>query len=420
MSAVMSVAPDTPRPDEVEAVVDRPPSAALLVVSAYILLVPLGKTVTIPVSLPLVPSTASSALGMLAIILMLAELITQRDRRRQAHPSALLWLALLGYASLGYAWSVDRPATESGVTTLAGLIGLSVLLAMRSFSAADVRLIERSLIGSAALTGVIALYQWRTDTLLDTGTSVERFALVGDDPNHTASALLLPAAAALVVALDRVERRGARAGAFVAFALAAAAVLLTASRGGLAALVIVVLVVVLSRLGWRRGAAVTGVMLVALLVLPLPVDARPTGSTGRTAIWKVAVMSCEQRCWFGSGLDTFPELHERTVLQRPELGILELRFEPHNVLVGALVELGVLAGLLIGVMAIAAFAAARRSPLRLGRATAAGLAALMLANMFVDGLEFKYFWVPFTVAAIVDQTVTPDHTPEPGQQEVTL
>jgi O-antigen ligase len=361
------------------------------VFAAYVFSVPLGSYAVAPVSLPLIPSTLSSALGALVIIAMLVEIITSPGRREQLSTSARMWLALLGYVALTYAWSINRPETETGVTALA--------------------ILEASLVASAAFTGAIAVYQWWFDVLPETRAAVNRFALVGGDPNHTAAALLLPAGAALTMALDPTERRGRRALAAGAFALASGAVLLTASRGGLIALASLLVVILVRTTGLRRALAVLLPALVLMIALPLPSDQRPVGATGRDSVWRIGAVSCDDGCWVGSGLGTFPDLHEATALARPELANLELRYEAHNLWLGAVVELGVLGLVLVLVIIGLAFESCLRSIDRLGDAAFAGLLSVLVANIFIMSLEFKYLWTVVLVATITAQTARTSSAP---------
>jgi O-antigen ligase len=379
--------------------------------AAYVFSVPLGSYAVAPVSLPLIPSTLSSALGALVIIAMLVEIVTSPGRRERLSTSARVWLALLGYVALTYAWSINRPETETGVTALASLVGMSVLVSAHRFTRREIRILEASLVASGAFTGAIAVYQWWFDALPETRAAVNRFALVGGDPNHTAAALLLPAGAALMMALDPTERRGRRALAAVAFGLAGGAVLLTASRGGLIALASLLVVILVRSMGLRRSLAVLLPALVLMIALPLPSDQRPVGATGRDSVWRIGAVSCDDGCWVGGGLGTFPDLHEATALARPELANLELRYEAHNLWLGAVVELGVL-GLVLVLMIIGlAFESCLRSVDRLGGAAFAGLLSVLVANLFIMSLEFKYFWTVVLVATITAQTAQTSSAP---------
>jgi len=112
------------------------------------------------------------------------------------------------------------------------------------------------------------------------------------------------------------------------------------------------------------------------------------------------VLSCDDYCWFGSGWDTFPDVHEQFVLERPELGILELRFEPHNLWLGSLVELGFVATLVLAMIALAAVASSMFTPTRFGVTSSVGMFSILVANLFVENVEFKYFWIAVAAATI--------------------
>ena len=368
---------------------------------AYVVVVPLGTAAVSPVSLPLVPATLSSALAGAVVGAVLVELAIRPERRAPLSAAARLWLALLGVAALSYAWSINRTETATGVTALGSLIAMAAVVSARRFSKRELDVLQSSLILSAALSGLIAVYQWRTDTLDVSESVAGRFALVGDDPNHTAAALLLPAAAALVAALDTSWRASRRVAGAVAFALAGVAVVLTASRGGLVSLTVLMVAVFVRRLGLRRTIALVVPALALLIALPLPADQRAPGGTGREEIWTIGIVCCDEGCWFGSGLDTFPDIHEEMAIARPEMAVLELRFAPHNVWLGALVELGVVGLVLLAAIMACAFGVSLQSPHQLRDAASASILAMLVASFFITALQFKYFWLVILMATVI-------------------
>ena len=370
---------------------------------AYVVVVPLGSAAVSPVALPLVPETLSSALAGAVVAAVIVEFVIWPERRASLPSGARLWLAFLGFAALSHAWSINRTETATDVTALGSLIAMAAIVSARRFSRRDLDVLQSSLIVSAAMSGLIAVYQWRTDTLDVSESVAGRFALVGDDPNHTAAALLLPAGAALVAALESSERASRRVAAAVAFALAGVAVVLTASRGGLLALTVLVVAVFVQRLGLRRTVALILPALVLLIALPLPADQRAPGGTGREQIWTIGVVSCKDGCWFGSGLGTFPDIHEQTAIARPEMAVLELRFAPHNVWLGTLVEVGVVGLVLLAAIMACTFGVSLQSPHRLREAASAGVLAMLVASFFINALQFKYFWLVILVATVIAQ-----------------
>jgi O-antigen ligase len=252
------------------------------------------------------------------------------------------------------------------------------------------------------VTGLIALAQRATGSLPSSGTDVPRFALVGEDPNITAAALLLPLAFCLV-GLFETNLRPSRLPFWLyaaAIGTILAAVALTASRTGMAAAVLVIGIVL-----FRHGSALQrvifsamGVLMVA--IIDLPFESRTAGLTGRSSIWNIGLLSCRESCWVGSGFGTFPDRHELIVFARPELSSNQFRFEPHNIWIGSLVELGIAATLLLFVLVVYSLVTTYANRESFSAAAFAGLAGVVAANMFVSNIEFKYFWLAMVIAVI--------------------
>lgn len=371
----------------------------IYLLTAYIFVVPFGSAIEIPGVRPAAIGTLSSLLGAATAAGLIGVFFLLPHRRARVPTIVFGWLGFLGWSALSYAWSVNPGGTASGAFVLASLILTSVAIVMIRYTASDLEQFELALIGSGLVTGLIGLGQLLTDNLADTGIGVGRFALVGDDANITAAALLLPAAAAINFLLNRVGSRRIRLFAAASAASSIFGIVLTVSRGGLLALLVVVILLLVRRYGLKRTALIC-LVLGTMLVLANPVGDRGASSTGRSSIWGIAVLSCDDYCWFGSGWDTFPDVHEQYVLERPELGILELRFEPHNLWLGTLVELGFVATLVLAMIALAAVASSMFTPTRFGVTTSIGMFSILIANLFVENVEFKYFWIAVAAATI--------------------
>lgn len=94
-------------------------------------------------------------------------------------------------------------------------------------------------------------------------------------------------------------------------------------------------------------------------------------------------------------------MHETTILNEPTTGGVQLRLESHNILLGAAVELGLLGlGVLVAGLTLTMLDAARASRQR-SRAALSAVAGVLLANMLVSNVEFKYFWLALTYTTII-------------------
>jgi len=184
-------------------------------------------------------------------------------------------------------------------------------------------------------------------------------------------------------------------------------ILLTGSRGGALAAVVGALILV-SHTGGRNfvrgalGLAISAAVILTLLPSSISSRFSEATSTGRTEVWSAGLHACSTYCWRGSGWGTFPDVYMKTVLTTPTLpgynGILD--FKAHNMWLELLVEGGVVA-LALAALGIASLLrtvwhiphAQRAAPL-------AGLAALLVSNMFLSNFGFKYFWFTMLYAAL--------------------
>ena len=230
-----------------------------------------------------------------------------------------------------------------------------------------------------------------------------RAARFGNDllgANNQAAALLLPVAIASARTLGGPLRARKLYGA--ATLLLIFGIVMTGSRGGLLATAVVLgTVLVLS--GARRAtvvglAAAAAVLLVAVFVLnPGGVGQRQlneTSSSGRTDIWAVGMEACRVYCLAGTGWGGFPTAYSLEQSSVPEARVLErgTSFEPHNLLMLAAVEAGVL-GLLLVLLGLGlALRGAVRLPPAMRGPPVAALLGTLVSSIFLSNLEFKFFW----------------------------
>lgn len=380
----------------------------------YVLLVPFGSAVALPTPIPL--DDLSSLAGAAATVALAARFLLRAEVRRFDVVGPALWLVLLALMCMGWFWSMVPRETFDELIVHGSLIGQAFVAAVQGYSQRFRRLLVATLSASSAITGSIAIYQLGTGTLGQSGIGTARFALVGGDPNITAAALLLPVAAALVSGQRSWTGESGSRRHLIAAALGMVAIALTVSRGGIVGLVIVVAATTLRR---RTVATWVPIGLLALGTLPLlPAFDRGTASTGRTSIWRIAIESCNERCWFGGGLGSFPEVHEGIALSKPELATTQFRFEAHNIFVGALVELGFVgAFVLIAVFALAVTQSSTFED-RLGRAAFAGITAVAATNLLVSNLGFKYVWLALLIATIATTRQLEDAPPGASDEDV--
>jgi len=180
-------------------------------------------------------------------------------------------------------------------------------------------------------------------------------------------------------------------------------VVMTGSRGGLIATFAALITVVLfSNRG--RGVliglgAAAAVLLAAVLVFnPAGLGERQVtqeGSSGRADVWAVGLSACPTYCLTGSGWGTFPVVYKMEQSSTPEARVLRngVAYQPHNILMQASIEAGVL-GLLLVIVALGlALADALRLPAALRPPPVAVLLGTFVSSFFLSNLEFKFFWM---------------------------
>lgn len=316
--------------------VSRSPWIAL---SLYAASVPFGSAVRVP-GLAGGLGTLSSWLGMVATAALVLQLAGGWRRSPRLDPALPVWLMLLALTLLTYLWSVAPAETLHDVMVLAALVLLYAVAVMAPAGSVERVTLQRGLVAGGVMVGLLGFVDMATGAFA--AGRAGRFGVAGGggggeaDPNITAAALILPLAVALGEVVQ--ERRSSRWWWFAASLLIVVGLLSTASRGGALGALTVVAVLMLNlpgRRGRLRVAAIAVVVVVvgAAVVPDTTVDRLLTrrGSTGRTAIWEVAVRQCPTFCWLGSGWGTFPEVHERALLTDPAAQGNRLRLEAHNV-----------------------------------------------------------------------------------------
>ena len=373
----------------------------------YAAIIPIGSAFRIPIGLPRPFDTPSTILGAMVSAALLVKLIRDDSVRAPIRPAVWVWGLFLGLNVLTIAWSIDTSETGSQVVVLASLIAQYAVVASFKPTLEQVLSLERKIEFGGFISGSYAVVLLATGNLPMSGIGIPRFQTTGGDPNITAASLLLPLAIALGRFIGRRDRRGEISGLFSA-AIIMVAILLTVSRGGLVGAVIVIIAWAVIRRSPRSYLVPAVLVVMIALVAPLGIAERftNTSSTGRTDVWRVAASACSEFCAIGSGTGTFPLVHETELLSNPTLTSIQLRLESHNLWIGTLIETGVLGLLLVSIgLALTAQQAWRAGPRH--RSGIVALSAILVSNLFLANVEFKYFWLVVAYAALT-RTVSQD------------
>jgi O-antigen ligase len=373
----------------------------------YAVLVPFSSLLSIA---PGAFGSVSSLLGLLLGVALLAQLLTTRRSAPLLYAAVPIWLAFLGLSGLSLFWSIAPRATADDFALLAGQVLLFVALVLTRVDARALRRFENAIVlGGVLVVGYGLAQLFLLGGLPTGGSGSGRF---GEDllgANNQAAALLLPLAIVLHRAAAGPHARrlqNAAVGLLLVFG-----VLMTGSRGGLLSTGAVLLAVVLFGAVRRTTAAAVvataiAVIAVVLLVNPAGVGQRAVNqgesSSGRSDIWTVALYSCPRYCLEGAGWGTFPTVYRQTLASVPDARILQqgVAYEPHNIFLLALIELGVpgLGLLLLGLVVTLVDAA--RMPRELRGPPFAALVGTVVSSFFLSNLEFKFFWIVLGYAAL--------------------
>lgn len=345
--------------------------------------------------------SVSSLMGLLLGLALVTQLVTTRRGNDQIPLQVPVWLAFLALCGFSLFWSVAPGDTLDDFLVMASLVLLFAALALSRFDAAVLRRFETALVVGGILIVGYGLVQ-----LLFLGglpAPGDRAARFGNDllgANNQAASLLLPLAIAMHRALTRVGRSRPVYGAVTLLLLFG--VVMTGSRSGLLATLVVLTVVVL--LTAARRAAVFAVATSAVVLLLAVLIFNPGGvgrrqlegadSSGRSDIWAVGLHACSSYCVTGAGWGAFPRVYALEQASAPEAKVLKrgTAWEPHNIYLLAVIEVGVLGLVLLLVGLGLALVNAWRLPPTLRAPPVAALLGTLVTSIFLSNLEFKFFW----------------------------
>ena len=253
-------------------------------------------------------------IGLITGILTILAILQTRSIRSF---DAVHWLvlALFLWSGLTYFWSIDPASTLFHLRGYGQEMSILWMVWELADSNQDLRNLLRAFLAGSFVLAVLTAYAL---AVVESPDQV-RFFPPGQDPNDVARFLVLavPAAALLVVSESN------RLLQFIAacyLPVAGAAVLLTASRGGALAGTIAAAgaVAILSRGSRRRGLAVTGGALVALVaiwaalpwatigrLLTIPDQLASGDLNQRLQIWSAGMLAYVEHPLIGTGLASF-------------------------------------------------------------------------------------------------------------------
>jgi O-antigen ligase len=397
---------------------------------------PIASVIKLGVPLPPPFNTLSSLLGFMAIAFSAGHIMVSRRGRVPGLPDAI-WMLFLGWAGLTAAWAIKPPDVLQAFLVAAPLILLMVVASLLAVDGTDLDAISIAVILGGIVIGLYALALLVSGKALPTHGVSQRFSLVTNsqdtNPNILAASLLLP----MVVSVERILMGGSRwltsrgwhllgvTGAFFSFF----AIVFTGSRGGvLSAVVAFGLCLLLSRqlpqarLIVRRivVAVLTAILAGAAgVLLALTISPQGTakqilstsalqrltntqgGGSGRLEIWTAGYRACILHCGAGAGLGNFPNAYDQTFAFSGVGKNVGQSRPAHDIYLSLAVETGIVGLSLFLLALMAEWRGITRSPALLSHSSLkAGLAGILVANVFLSAIWFKYFWLVFVYARV--------------------
>lgn len=338
-----------------------------------------------------------------------------RTKRFADPPRAVaVWLLYFLWTVSSTFWAIDTKETLSMLPTMLALFGLYVVVSMLRIDAATLRTVGTAIVAGAATACAYMLFLYSRGM----ANTEDRLWLRNDsvqvNPDHFAAALLLPIAIALATLFF--TRGGmSRLAMLVSLALMLPVMILTGARGPeLAFVALAAYVIAHHRKRWTlAGVFVAFLALIVIKSGPSFAErwtqALSDGGAGRTDIWKVGWLAFKENWLFGAGYSNFPDAYNHALIRVFQPFFAGWSRAPHDILLQAGVELGIIGLVLLLLGWWSQFRVLRhidasdyRYPMRI--ASEAAIVGLFVAGLFALQMETKYLWLAFMFAVLVRNT----------------
>jgi O-antigen ligase len=385
----------------------------------YTALIPFGGALSVGSS-PF--GSASSLMGLLLGAGLVAQFATNRRFAPRLSVTVPIWTFFLSLAAASALWTIDWGTTATGLAVLTSLVVVFLLVTVSHADRTIVRRTETALLtGSAGAVGYglfqIAFEGGLPDETGTIGAAGGRFGDVLLGPNILAVTLLVPMAIAFNRAFN--PRDPGRPAPHVLVALLMlVGILMTGSRTGVAGAAVVALVLLWAMprgsSRWLVAALLVGAAATVFVWTVHPFGladrtfASATSSSGRIDIWRVGLAACADYCGHGSGWGTFPDVYAATQPTVPGARVLtgpQGSYQPHNLWLLAVIELGVVGVVLLALgLGASAYYAAKLPP-EYRPAALGAVTGLAVGVIFLSSMEFKIFWFVLTLVSLYRNVV---------------
>ena len=363
----------------------------------------------IPLNFALPPGPLGTIARIAGLAFFALYLIRRPDVLRPSTIPPIGWV-LLGWATLSCLWAIDIGAAFSTWLSFVQLFAITVLIA--SLVAATPG-IARYGIWSYAISAAVTAAIGTMTYLQSTAVFLGRAAAFSDQDPAMFASLLVPAA---IFFMWEVQSRsspiGVRLAAAIGVVVCIVALALSGTRSAWVGIVVAVVTWILLQRDRRQLASLVALALgVVVLIALVPgagdwlvgrtASGLETGGAGRTDIWVVGLSIFAAAPLLGVGLGNFPiAFTPYAIAQAPAEAALNSAIyagrAPHNVLLGSVVEMGVVGGVLL----VGFFALALRQPVRDGftNMVRVALFSLLVQSLFLDILLQKQLWLFLAIA----------------------
>jgi hypothetical protein len=357
----------------------------------------------------------SSLTKIAAILASLAMLFQLLREKKAANPgvSAVAWTAYVIWSSLTLMWGFN---TNDNIltlwVTLLQLLAFYIVLVVSPISERDYKIIFNSFIVGAMFASCFGAYVFGVGghKIINEGRLKAYF-----DPENKLVSDLFSASFVFPIALITMQALRTRfslkkIGFVFVWGVLLIGQLIVGSRGGILADAVV--------MGWYFIKGRYRSQLLFLAALGLIVSAAfptstwgrflkpdPSGGSGRVEIWKVGLAALKHYWLFGSGFGSFPQVYNKYFLTVWNQYYEHWSRAPHNIVLQAWVELGIIGLVLLLVGWRLTFTSLRHVPKghelydeRI--AFEGGIGGSLVAAIFVGVMLYKFTWWSFTIVSL--------------------
>ena len=330
------------------------------------------------------------------------------------------WGAMTLYIVASQMWTIDPAGGAEVSNSILQLFLLMTVLALYPATKSEFKIGLGLIVPCGVLSAGYAIRQYLTGNVSsDLGSRVQLSATNGVvlDYNYYAASFILPIAISLYFtfyAKSRIARLGSAASALVMLV----GLLLTGSRGAFVAAVAIVVYFAI-RSNFRKQVfgfiAIAGVVSAFFPAVYLRFAKDPTqqgSASGRTYIWQTGLHSLGDHWLFGNGIGSYENTYDKNLLDVYQAHFQGWSRPSHNLLIGAITELGVVGLLFVLSAWFVSFRQLRAISktsewygLRL--AFEGAIVALFAMALSIDTMYIKYVWLAHSLALMLLNQVAP-------------